>query len=562
MNLITRVEIEGFRSVATATIDIKGEFVCLVGSNNCGKSNILRALSLFFTGEPEPDVSLNLYRDCYADPRSKKKKQITISVSFRLPSNFRFRQSLEDVKRELGEEFTIRRRWSYYPPEPITEVSRHGEGFQPLHSLIFSQLKDLIKFRYIQNRVVPTQVLREESAALQAGVGRLLRLPSTAQDLLNGVHKAASTYVSEADQVMRKSTKSIAKLEIFTPSEIAALAAFSGIRAQTSTGAMVSDYTLGAGSQALMMFALLKIIDTDYGRHFGWRQATVWAIEEPESSLHKDLEQRLAILLRDWSEENGLRMQLFATTHSEVFVSAASQGLMVDIDRGKTSVRNMPIPELVHNAATMGISGPVEPILCFPMNPVVLVEGDLDVRILEHVANKTGVASNCKFVSLPKLDKLETGAGADQMIKYLKRYGRLIQNRAKSAPLVVLFDWEIEDQKLQRARNCYGENANRRVLRMDIAHADPSISPQIRGIERFYPRDLFIAARKQDKVDIAIDQGGNISVEKEKMKSAKSMFADMLCGTSNEGWYQHLSAVLTDVKNASAILPDDQIALC
>jgi hypothetical protein len=97
---------------------------------------------------------------------------------------------------------------------------------------------------------------------------------------------------------------------------------------------------------------------------------------------------------------------------------------------------------------------------------------------------------------------------------------------------------------------------------MDIAHADPSISPQIRGIERFYPRDLFIAARKQDKVDIAIDQGGNISVEKEKMKSAKSMFADMLCGTSNEGWYQHLSAVLTDVKNASAILPDDQIALC
>lgn len=562
MKLITRIQAEGFRSLASTVIEPVGRFTCFVGTNNCGKSNILRALSLFFTDQPEPRVPLNLLRDCYADPRSKKKKQISISVSFSLPSNFRFRKWLEDVDKKLGRDFTIRRRWTYYPPEPIAELARPGHGFKPLDSFTFGQFRDLINFRYIPNRIVPTQVLRDETASFQAAIGRRLRRKGfDAGALLTGLSEAAADILSEADWRMRLSTESIEKLEIFTPPEVAALAAFSGVRAVTATGARVPDYVLGAGTQAFLMFVLLKIIDTDYSRHFGWRQATVWAIEEPESSLHKDLEQRLAIMLGDWSHQDRLKMQVLTTTHSEIFVTTADEGFMVEVEQGVSSARHKKIPELVQRAAVMGISGTLEPVLCFPMNPVVLVEGKLDSWILTHVAQQTGAAPGCKFVSLPELDQTQTGAGAEQMIGYLRRYGRLAQNRAIDAPLVVLFDWEVDDQKLKKAREYYGANSDFRVLRMSASHADPKISPEIHGIERFYPVELFQAAREQDIVDVAIDKKGNISIDREKLRVAKSALADMLCVASDDGWYRHLRKVLDDVKNASSILPGDQIKL-
>lgn len=503
-----------------------------------------------------------MLRDCYADPRSKKKKQISISVSFNLPSNFRFRKWLEDVDNKLGREFTIRRRWTYYPLEPTTELLRPCQGFKPLDSFTFEQFRNLINFRYIPNRIVPTQVLRDETASFQAVVGRRLRQKRVdARALLTGLSEVAADILSEADRRMRRSTASIKKLEISTPPEVAALAAFSGVRAVTATGARVPDYVLGAGTQAFLMFVLLKIIDTDYSRHFGWRQATVWAIEEPESSLHKDLEQGLAVMLGDWSHQDRLKMQVFTTTHSEIFVTTVDEGFMVELEQGVSSARHKKIPELVQRAAAMGISGFLEPVLCFPTNPVVLVEGQLDSRILTHVAQQTGATPGCKFLSLPELDPAQTGAGVERMIGYLRRCGRLIQNRAIDAPLVVLFDWEVDDQKLKKAREYYGANADFRVLRMAASYADPKISSEIHGIERFYPAELFHAAREKDIVDVAIDKRGNISIEREKLRGAKSALADMLCAAPDRSWYQHLRKVLDDVKNASSILPGEQIKL-
>ena len=559
MKLVTNIKIEGFRSISEAEATINGGFTSLAGVNNCGKSNMLRALSLFFTDNTEPGIPLNLILDCYSDPSSKKKKEISISMSFKLPKNFHFRKGLEDTQRQLGDEFTFRRRWSYYPPEPITELKKPRQSFKRVSPFLFRQFRDLINFRYIQNRIVPTQVLREESQAFQAAVGRLLRLRGfNADELMNKLSDAASSIVAEADQAMRKSTKSIRKLEIFTPSEVAVLAGFSGLRVETSTGAKIPDFSLGAGSQAFMMFALLKIIDTDYSRHFGWRQASIWAIEEPESSLHKDLEQRLALILSEWSEQNEPRLQIFATTHSETFITAADQGLMVDIVRGKTNIHQMEIPELVRKASLMGISGIVEPVLCFSTHPVVLVEGSLDRRVLTYASQLTGVATRCRFVALPELDPTQTGGGVDYIIQYLKRNGRLIHHRALTAPFIVLFDWDISDLQLQQARQYYGENSNFRIFRMPEEYADPKIADCMHGIERFYPVELFQTAREKNVVDVAIDQNDCIYVEKDKLERVKPALAEIICSTTDQLWFKHLIQVLSDVEKISLVMPEGQ----
>jgi hypothetical protein len=562
MKLVTNIKIEGFRSIAEAEATINGSFVSLAGVNNSGKSNLLRALSLFFTDNTEPGTLLNPALDYYSDPKRRKRKQISISVSFKLPEYFHFRQGLEDTQSKLGDEFTFRRRWPYLPPlppEPVTELKKPGQSFKPVEPLLFRQFRDLINFRYIQNRIVPTQVLREESQAFQAAVVRLLRLRGFKTDeLMNKLSDAASSIVADADQAMRKSTKSIRKLEIFTPSEVAVLATFSGLRVETSTGARVPDYSIGAGSQAFMMFVLLKIIDTDYSRYFGWRQASIWAIEEPESSLHKDLEQRLALVLSEWSEQKEPRLQIFATTHSETFITAADQGLMVDIVEGKSNIHEMEIPELVQKASLMGISGVVEPVLCFPTHPVVLTEGSLDRRVLTYASQLTGVATRCRFVALPELDPTQTSGGVDSIIRYLKRNGRLVHNRAPIAPFIVLFDWDISDQKLEQARQHYGENAAFRVLRMPKEYADPKIDDCMQGIERFYPVELYQAARKKNVVDVAIDQNGCFSVQKDKLERVKPALAEMMCKTTDPSWFKHLTLVLSDVEKISLVMPEGQ----
>src|SRR3546814_5309516 len=71
---------------------------------------------------------------------------------------------------------------------------------------------------------------------------------------------------------------------------------------------------------------MLRDIDTDYSRQFGWRQATVWAVEEPESGLHHDLQTRLSKKLIEWTSDQGRRLQVFTTTHSPVVAMSADRG--------------------------------------------------------------------------------------------------------------------------------------------------------------------------------------------------------------------------------------------
>ncbi len=127
-----------------------------------------------------------------------------------------------------------------------------------------------------------------------------------------------------------------------------------------------------------MMFHVLKHVDTDYSRSFGWRQATIWAVEEPENSLHMNLQQDLALTLREWALDDTNRMQIFTTTHSEVFASVADAGFLIELEKGLTRARRRSVSDLVHQMATRGVSGLIHPVLCYPGGPVILIEGDID----------------------------------------------------------------------------------------------------------------------------------------------------------------------------------------
>jgi predicted ATPase len=73
------------------------------------------------------------------------------------------------------------------------------------------------------------------------------------------------------------------------------------------------------------MFETLYLIDRDYFQKFGRRQAAVWAVEEPESSLHSSLEAHVAFFLRSISADPAGRLQIASTTHSDLVIQYADR---------------------------------------------------------------------------------------------------------------------------------------------------------------------------------------------------------------------------------------------
>jgi hypothetical protein len=294
----------------------------------------------------------------------------------------------------------------------------------------------------------------------------------------------------------------------------------SGFRALSANGAAIQDEDWGSGHQAFFLYQVLHALDTDYARSFGWRQATVWGVEEPESALHRDLETRLADTFRRWAHEDKARLQILQTTHSPIFSMAADSGFWCQLDKGHTSFTPLPIPKLTRAAESRGVSSWVHPLLSFPWNPVVLVEGDIDVMALEHAAQIAGVM-HLRFLALPQLDPTEDGGGKDAIIHYLKRNRGMAQNRQKEAPLIVLFDWEIPELDLRRARENYGPGAERNVVRMERLHCDQLLGPDFKGIERFYPPSVLIAAHEAGEIVLGIAAHKPFSISSSQLRAAK-----------------------------------------
>ena len=89
------IRIKNFRSLRDVSFDTKNLTV-FVGCNDEGKSNLLRALDLFFNGDRRDGYVLNWSRDFCAFAKTPKNKapQIEISLTFKLPSSFNLSESV------------------------------------------------------------------------------------------------------------------------------------------------------------------------------------------------------------------------------------------------------------------------------------------------------------------------------------------------------------------------------------------------------------------------------------------------------------------------------------
>ena len=518
MKLITKVEIENFRSIKKCKIEDIQEFNSLFGLNNSGKSNILRALNLFFNNETDKGQFLDFDSD-FHQSKSKHKKTIKITVTFSLPQNFKFQQKLKAVQafilsRKNSREITIKKIFTkedWLPYKIYLNTKLVGE--KDLKKI--DQFLNLINFRYIPNRILPVEILEKEGFALKKAIAKKLNIRKTDKKQIQEATEALSQAISKTSQALiepiskelKKLSQNNTTVELITPSLVEDLISTSGYFLNTGN-VKVKDTYQGSGIQSFLMFHTLHLIDKGYAQQFGWKQATIWAVEEPESSLHFDLEAQLAMFLFETVIKKKSRLQFFCTTHSTMFVQHTSKSALVEKSSTETNCRMVESIDIYKETSESGISQHTHPLLFFPRQNIILCEGKTDVVFIKKVfellnLDKTRLHITC----LSKLRDKNDKGGVDTIKRYVEENKEMIDIRYRShqTKVVILLDWEANiDKKFEIIKKIKGVS----VIQWPEEKINAK-TKKLKGIESLYPERFFEESMQEDQFKDVLSKDGN-----------------------------------------------------
>lgn len=138
--MIRKVTISCFRSLERVVIDC-GKITTFVGKNDAGKSNILRALNLFFNNETDAGCPFRFSSDyCRSVGATKKAKEVVVEIVFDIPETYDGRKYTQVLWRKAWRKDGFHR-------ESEIRVPLKYEGF-PAHSKVPAWL-DRIRFIYV-----------------------------------------------------------------------------------------------------------------------------------------------------------------------------------------------------------------------------------------------------------------------------------------------------------------------------------------------------------------------------------------------------------------------------
>jgi hypothetical protein len=541
MRLITRLGVQKFRSIREASLESLGHFGVLAGPNNAGKSNFLRALCAFFTGQIEPGIPLQVERDYYRPNWSaKKRKVIRVSLSFDLPASFRFRSELAKAETLLGgRQFTLAKEWTREADRPAIYLNDSLNPLSLEDQTQIDKFTSLISFRYIPNRVIPTDVIsREHQAIRDVLVRRVGKLKKQSAEVFEGVQRAADALISGLAAETLRLSPSISALRLATANSLTDLVFKFGYRIQESDVEM-DDSEQGSGVQSLLMFQTLHLIDRDFFQQFGWKQAAIWAVEEPESSLHLSLEVQVARFLSRVAREGDGRLQTLATSHSDVMVQYGDAWYFVSKanpsggHEGSIATAK-PMRELMRDAARFGVSRWVNPILMYPLDPLILVEGKTDRDFIRIGIAQLGLRHEYRIESLDDLTGDGDKGGVETLRKYVKENAEAILSRPQVAPIVIVLDWDARD-KSDEFKKLVKDDHRFKVLAWDPRSSNPKLDETFRGVERFYSDRIIVASGQRANDLLAIKSNGQWCIPGKNAGALKPLLHEtVLAGLSLE----------------------------
>tara|TARA_R110002072_G_scaffold182916_2_gene339165 strand:+ start:6040 stop:7872 length:1833 start_codon:yes stop_codon:yes gene_type:complete len=331
MPRIREIEIKNFRSIRRLKVDIT-DFSVFVGDNDAGKSNILRALNLFFNSETDPGRPYNFELDYnrFSNP-GRRAKQVEIEVTLELPENywttngqyvvwkktwrrdglhFDTRKCVRTINPETGEEtyiefdFPARSR----APGLLNKIDfeyipaiRSANYFGKLRGRIYGVISEF-----------EGDDFENSSMEFETAIGARLK------DLKDQVQSGLGDDV-----------------RMSLPQDLGAI--FERLDFVNGDGAISLD-ARGDGIKARYIPLILKFIADQRKAQLiqgGLPYTFIWAYEEPENNLEFRRATELATNLANWAQNDDI--QILATTHSPVIYNAAED--IIDKEGNAASIQ-------------------------------------------------------------------------------------------------------------------------------------------------------------------------------------------------------------------------------
>lgn len=349
MELVS-VKVRNFRNIKNAKVDI-ADLTCLVGPNNEGKSNLLRALSLGLStllGEPtssgtryiseawgDSTVQFNPRTDLPYGANKRVRTEIELEFKFTDPET-------ADLCHRVGHNLNDRL-------PVVMSFNRSGEGSirvakQRVAGELTAKVDIIRKFftEYLRFYYMPAARTVEDANQV------IKRLVSARLSVLEDdvEYSGAMRLIRAKQQAALKSVEGelCAELAAFIP-EISAvnlefddmgggdpyLSSFTP-RLEVNDGVPTPLAMKGSGVQSLVTFALLRM-NAKVASERVSAPSIILAWEEPEAHLHGGALHKLRPLLSAIAEEN----QLIFTTHSSILVSTRSKVAIVSNKQVRTS---------------------------------------------------------------------------------------------------------------------------------------------------------------------------------------------------------------------------------
>lgn len=300
--IIKEIIIHNFRSIRSVKLKIENHNI-FVGLNDVGKSNLLKALNLFFNNQTDYGQNFDFSQDFtyLYSKKSKRKKEIKIQIIFSIPDHYKVEG---DVVWE--------KRWNI--DGSILENIQYKSGAElPPRSKVPSVLRSM-KYRYIpavKSREYYKGLLSELYQAVSAS------LTSPLKDSIEQFTNVLSSYT---EQIGRETIRKLGLTSTLTmPSDLSELFKTLVFETQESTSSFIVNLERrGDGIQARHIPYILNYIAEEDQKSRGRRATsvyTVWGFEEPENGLEMSKAFEMASDFMAYSEH----IQMFISTHSPAF---------------------------------------------------------------------------------------------------------------------------------------------------------------------------------------------------------------------------------------------------
>lgn len=301
---IKRIKIKNFRSIID--LDIQTEKMNIfVGLNDAGKSNVLKALNLFFNGETEPGKEYNFETDYskYAPVRKKKAKEILVAVEFEIPTRYSYHEDVLWTKtwREGGLHKDSSVEWNFTPYSRVPTLLKR------------------VRYKYVP-AVKSDNYFKLLLADLYVSIAKeanneLVDKAKEYSEALDTFTQTIGVRVRKIVDVQSNLTMPTNQVDIFK--ELIFVT-------NDKSGENIDLSYRGDGIKAVHIPAILKYIAEQDNRlmtHTNVPITTIWGYEEPENGIEMKKCFELAKELLAFSED----IQEFITTHSPAIYQLGEQ---------------------------------------------------------------------------------------------------------------------------------------------------------------------------------------------------------------------------------------------